>query len=72
MIGNKNKSNEFDIPLGISMAVSQNPILWDRFVALSGEQRRSLMGEISYKGRDDEIPTDSRSTGHNLSADLYK
>ena len=46
MLNEKNNDNEFDIPLAVSMALSQNPYLLDIFTSLSSQQRQSFVGEI--------------------------
>lgn len=47
-----NNENSFDIPLGLSMAMAQNPSVFDIFETLDNNERRSLAGLADGKSTD--------------------
>ena len=50
---NNDYGNRLDMPLGISMAVAQNPYLLKMFMSLSPQQRESLVSDS--RGRADGV-----------------
>lgn len=40
----RNYSNGLDLPLGLSMAMAQNPAAMDYFTSLSAEQKQTIIG----------------------------
>lgn len=53
----KHRRDELDIPLGLTMAVSQNPYLLDMFSSLSASQKSSLVGKSQpqHENKDEVI-----------------
>lgn len=52
---NKNGGGELDMPLGLSMALSQNPALFTMFSSLTPEQRESLVNSAGKRNGDNGI-----------------
>jgi hypothetical protein len=60
MINQNHYENELDMPLGLSMALSQNPYLLGMFTSLSPSQREGLVGTARnpHENRSGEISGD--------------
>ena len=48
----RNRNESFDIPLGLSMAMAQNPSVFEVFESLDNEERKSLAGLQSKESAD--------------------
>lgn len=52
MLNNNHYQNELDMPLGLSMALSQNPMVLGMFTSLTPDQRETLVHSV--RDRDGE------------------
>ncbi len=48
MLNKNNYSSENDLPLGISMALGQNPLIFGMFDSLTPAQRESFVSSAKY------------------------
>lgn len=55
MLGKNSPKNQFDLPLGLSMAVSQNPLALDVFTSLTAKEKESLIGEANDRKTDSDV-----------------